>query len=133
MFAWKNTDLQQLGNLIRPQHPDIGVSGVTANITTGATTDVLAAAGAALYWVLTSILVTNAHASQGTWVKIVEETTGTILWRGYAAPGGGGFSSPFPGQGLTQGTANKKIQAICETAGAEVCVNILAYKAGETV
>ncbi len=104
------------------------VSGVTAAITDTTVTDVLAAAGASTYNHITSILVTNSHATQGTFVTIQEETTATVLWEGYAAAVGGGFSCSFPIP-IRQPTANKKIQAKCITTGTNVIVNVSGYKA----
>lgn len=103
------------------------VKGTTADITTTVTTDVIQAPGASLYIYITDILITNSHATVGTMVKVVEETTGTILWRGFASSGGGGFNSNLRTP-LKLSTANKKVQVICETPGANVVVNISGYK-----
>ena len=104
------------------------VKGTTATIVDTTTTDVLAAPGAGLYNYITDILITNSDASVGTWVKLVDETSGAILWRGYAAAGGGGFAQSLQTP-IKQLVANKKVQVICETTSAEVCVNISGYKA----
>lgn len=103
------------------------VKGTTSVITTTATTDVISAPGASTYIYITDILVTNSSSSVGTFVKIIEETSGTILWRGYAASGGGGFSCSL-NTPIKTGTANKKVQVVCETGAASVVVNISGFK-----
>jgi hypothetical protein len=103
------------------------VRGVTDSIVNLNATDVLPAAGVGLYNKITSILVTNGHATVGTYVNIIEETSGDIIATGYAAAGGGGFvvNPPTP---LKQLTTNKKIQAQCETTGSNVRVCISGFK-----
>lgn len=103
------------------------VSGATGSITGTAATDVLAAPGASTYNYIEAILVTNGHASVSTYVNIIEETSGTILWTGYAAAAGGGFSVSLKSP-IKQGTANKKIQAQCVTIGSDVRVCISGFK-----
>jgi hypothetical protein len=106
--------------------PNNPVSGYAKNIVNTTATDVLAAGGAGVKNYITQILVTNASTSVGTLVDIVEETSGTVLYTGYAGPEGG-FSVSFTTP-LVQGTANKKIQAKCVTTGADVTVSISGYK-----
>lgn len=69
--------------------PSKWISGVTAAITGTADTEVIAAPGANLYLNITSILVTNSHATVGTVVELKSATT--VKQRGYAAALGGGF------------------------------------------
>jgi hypothetical protein len=101
--------------------------GFAKNIATTNATDVLVAPGASAYNFITHIIVTNAHATVGTLVDIVDETSGDVLYTGYAAPGGGGFSITLPTP-IRQNTSNKKVQAKCGTAGADVTVSISGYK-----
>ncbi len=104
------------------------VQGSTANITTTGATDLLAAPGAGKYNRISSIIVTNGSGSTSTWVKIVDETTGDILVRGFAAAGQGWTYYPPPMTGpIRQQTTNKKVQVICETSGAEVGVTATGY------
>jgi hypothetical protein len=103
------------------------VRGVAKNIITDAVTDLIAAPGAAQYNYITHILVTNQHASVGTLVDIQDETSGTVLYTGYAAPGGGGFTCALPTP-LKQGATNKKVQVKCITTGANVTVSASGYK-----
>jgi hypothetical protein len=100
--------------------PAPGITGVTA-------TDVIVAPGAGLFTYITQILVTNSNATVGTLVTIQTED-GTGLYAGYAAPAGGGFSVSFTVP-IKMPVANKKLQAICTTTGANVYVSASGYKA----
>lgn len=102
-----------------------GTSGYTAAITGVAATDVIIAPGVGLFTYVTQILVTNSHATVGTLVTIQTED-GTGLYAGYAAPAGGGFSVSFTVP-IKMPVANKKLQAICGTTGANVYVSASGY------
>jgi hypothetical protein len=104
-----------------------GVSGYTAAIIDLTATDVIVAPGVGLFNYITQILVTNSHATVGTLVTIQTED-GTGLYAGYAAPAGGGFSVSFVVP-IKMPVANKKLQAICGTTGANVYVSASGYKA----
>ena len=104
-----------------------GVSGYTAPITDLIARDVIVAPGAGLFTYVTQVLVTNSHATVGTLVTIQTED-GTGLYAGYAAPAGGGFSVSFTVP-IKMPVANKKLQAICGTTGANVYVSASGYKA----
>ena len=104
-----------------------GTSGYTAAITGVAATDVIIAPGAGLFTYVTQVLVTNSHATVGTLVTIQTED-GTGLYAGYAGPAGGGFSVSFTVP-IKMPVANKKLQAICTTTGANVYVSASGYKA----
>jgi hypothetical protein len=104
-----------------------GTSGYTAAITGVVATDVIVAPGAGLFTYITQVLVTNSHATVGTLVTIQTED-GTGLYAGYAAPAGGGFSVSFTVP-IKMPVANKKLQAICGTTGANVYVSASGYKA----
>jgi len=86
-----------------------GTSGYTAAITGVAATDVIIAPGAGLFTYVTQILVTNSHATVGTLVTIQTED-GTGLYVPIKMP-----------------VANKKLQAICTTTGANVYVSASGY------
>jgi hypothetical protein len=102
-----------------------GTSGYTAAITDLTATDVIAAPGVGLFTYVTQVLVTNSHATVGTLVTIQTED-GTGLYAGYAAPAGGGFSVSFTVP-IKMPVANKKLQAICTTTGANVYVSASGY------
>lgn len=104
-----------------------GVSGYTAAIIDLTATDIIVAPGVGLFNYITQILVTNSHATVGTLVTIQTED-GTGLYAGYAAPAGGGFSVSFVVP-IKMPVANKKLQAICGTTGANVYVSASGYKA----
>lgn len=100
-------------------------SNGVANFTNTTAADVIAAAGSGVKIAVTSILVTNAHATVGTKVSIRDGTTAKIT--GYAAAAGGGFAHNSGGRPLFIGTANTAITAICGTTGADVDVSISGY------
>lgn len=105
--------------------PENLVSGVTAAITGTSDTSVIAAAGAGIRNYVTSITVTNSHATIGTVVELKDGTT--VIWRGYAAPAGGGFTLSFPAP--LRGTANTAINAANVTTGSNTYVSAAGYKA----
>lgn len=104
--------------------------GLIANIliTDDVAHDLIEAQGAGVRIFLTSIVVTNAHATVGTLVTIKDDTTGgtNILCRGYAAAAGGGFALSFPNPPSTN--ENKKLIAVCETTGATVYISAVGQK-----
>lgn len=118
------TDL--VGKLITLPYanPENFVSGVTAAITGTGDTSVIAAQGAGVRLYITSIIVTNSHASVGTVVNIKDDTT-TIL-TGYAAAAGGGFVITLPAP--LRLTANKALQAANATTGSNTYVTAIGYK-----
>lgn len=97
----------------------------TANYTNTTAADVIAAQSAGIKIAVTSILVTNAHATVGTKVSIRDGTTAKIT--GYAAPAGGGFSLSAGGRPLFITTAAAAVTAICATTGSDCDVSISGY------
>ncbi|MFK5173567.1 hypothetical protein ACI3QN_13720, partial [Propionibacterium freudenreichii] len=75
--------------------------------------DVIAAQGAGIKIVVTSVLVTNAHATVGTKVSIRDGTT--VRQVGFAAALGGGFFLHAGGRPLFITAANAAVTAICGT------------------
>ncbi len=76
-------------------------------------------------YVVTAITVVNGHATVGTKVEILDGET--VKWKGYAGALGGGFSAADP-NGLFVGTKNTKLAAKNATTGADVDINVSAYK-----
>jgi len=101
-------------------------SNGTTNYTTNSASDVIAAAGSGVRIAVTSILVTNAHATVSTKVTIRDGTTARIV--GYALAAGGGFSLSAGGRPLFITAANAAVTAICGTTGADVDVSISGYR-----
>jgi len=101
-------------------------SNGTLNRTDTTAADIIAAAGAGVRIAVTSILVTNAHATVGTKVEIRDGTTVKIL--ALAAAAGGGFSLSAGGRPLFISTANTAVTARCVTTGADVDVSISGYR-----
>ncbi len=99
------------------------VAASTAAITDTTSTAILASAGGSLRNCVSSVIVTNSHATVGTFVKILDGST--IKWQGYAAPLGGGFSSSFPVP--IQGTAATAINCQPVTTGANVICSAEGY------
>lgn len=125
------TDLRAdtLGHLIvRPYalHENL-VSGATSAITTTTSTSVIASAGAGVRNYITTLTVFNSHASVSTTVDITDGSGGTVLHRGYALAGGGGYTISFPTP--LRGSAATAVHAVCGTTGANVYVSASGYKA----
>jgi hypothetical protein len=71
---------------------------------------------------ITDLLVTNGHAANGTWVSIVVEGSGEVIWKGYAAEKGGGFTQSLK-TAIPCGV-KKKINVVCSAAAdVVVCAN----------
>lgn len=97
-------------------------------LTDTAITDLLVAPGDGTRLYITSVLVTNAHATQGTLVTIRDDTSGgtNILCEGYAAAAGGGFALVLTHPIETN--ENKTVQVYCGTTGATVYVSVRGYR-----
>ena len=119
------TDLQGKQVVLPFAVPELLWQGVTAAITGTSDTAVKAAAGAGVRNYVTSITVTNSHATVGTVVEIKDGTT--VIHRGYARHDGGGFTVTFPTP--LKGTANTAINAACVTTGSNVYVSASGYTA----
>lgn len=97
--------------------------------TTGVTAK--AAAGAGIRNYVKSCQVINSHATTGTEVLIRDGAAGTVLHRGWAQPGGGGYALTFDPP--LRGSANTLIEIaeVTTTATAGVLVNLQGYSAAE--
>ena len=86
-------------------------------------------ATASNYTYITDVMVTCSHATVGSVVQILEGSTitGNVLWLGYAAPAGGGFSHSFSMPRRTSNT-NIEISARALTTASNVEVNINGFK-----
>jgi hypothetical protein len=103
--------------------PATPVKGTTSAITDTTSTQVIAAnATKATY--ITDIIVTNSHATVGTFVKILDGST--IVWEGYAAAVGGGFVTSL--RTPLVGTSNTAVNAQCVTTGSNVIVSVSGYQ-----
>ena len=118
------TDLVGKQVIIPYANPENFVNGTTAAITDTTSTSVIASAGGSLRNYITSILVTNSHATVGTFVKILDGAS--IIYEGYAAAAGGGFTASLPVP--LRGTAATAVNAQCVTTGANVIVSCAGYK-----
>lgn len=107
-------------------NPENIVAGNPSAITNTTSTSVIAAAGAGVRLYITSLTVTNSHATVGTLVQITDGSGGTVLWQGYAAAAGGGVAITFNSPLRT--TANTALHAVCGTTGANVYVSAQGYK-----
>lgn len=106
-------------------NPENIKQGATSDITNTTATTIIAGT-ASNYLYVTSILVTNSHATVSTFVNITEETSGTVLASGYALAAGGGFSLTFPSP-MRLPTIAKAIQATCVTTGANVRASAVGF------
>lgn len=118
------TDL--VGKLITLPYanPENYVAGKTAAITDTTRTAVIAAPGAGVRNYVTHLLITNSHATVGTYVKVEDGTT--EIYGGYAAPAGGGFSVTLPVP--LRLSANTALNVTCGTTGANVYASASGYK-----
>lgn len=107
--------------------PALYQGALTSSITNTTSTQVLAAV-ASKYTYISSITITNSHATQGTFVNILSDTT--VIYVAYCAAGGGGVAVSFPTP-LRSHTTNVAINAQCVTTGADVRVAINGYTAAE--
>lgn len=112
------------GTVTTYAQPDSYVSGSPSIIVTTASIQVLPAPGSALRNYVTNILVTNAGLVAAT-VNIVD--VGNVIYSGYAAASGGGFSATLPVP-LKQPTANIGLYA-ATSATTSVIVAVSGYKA----
>ncbi len=103
---------------------DKWISGVTGAITDTSAHTVIAAQGAGTKIYVTDILVTNASEDTGTLVTI-QDSASNVLWRGYAAAGGGGFAVRLATP-VAAGD-NAAVQVICGTTAASVYVSLSGF------
>lgn len=133
MIAWNGTSWVNItadeGKLITLPYadPDNFVSGTTASMTGTTSTSLIGVPGAGLRNYITTIIVSNSHASVGTDVVIQDGSGGTTLITIPAAYGYGGaiISLPTP---LRQPTANTALFCANVTTGAAVKVSAIGYK-----
>jgi hypothetical protein len=105
------------------------VSGaITSAMTSTTSTSLVAAPGAGLRNYITTIIVSNSHASVGTDVIIQDGSSGTTLLTIPAAAvyGGAAITLPVP---LRQPTANTALYCANVTTGASTRVSAVGYKA----
>jgi hypothetical protein len=111
------------------EDPSNSVSGAITSAMTGTTsTSLVAAPGAGLRNYITTIIVSNSHATVGTDVIIQDGSGGTTLLTIPAAAvyGGGVITLPMP---LRQPTANTALFCANVTTGASTKVSAVGFKA----
>jgi hypothetical protein len=109
-------------------NPENFVSGAITSAMTGTTsTSLVAAPGAGLRNYITTIIVSNAHATVGTDIAIQDGSGGTTLLTIPAAAvyGGAAITLPVP---LRQPTANTALYCANVTTGASTKVSAVGYK-----
>jgi hypothetical protein len=95
--------------------------------TTGVT--VKAAGGGVVRNYIKSVQVINGHATVSTDLQIRDGAAGTVLHRGFAQAGGGGYACNF--NPPLRGTANTLVEVACGTTGSAIYVNVQGYTAAE--
>lgn len=104
------------------------VSGAITSAMTGTTsTSLVAAPGAGLHNYITTIVVSNSHATVGTDVIIQDGSGGTTLLTIPAAAAYGGGVIPLPTP-LRQPTANTALYCANVTTGSSTKVSAVGYK-----
>lgn len=122
------TDLVGKQIILPYSNPENFVSGAITTAMTGTTsTSLVAAPGAGLRNYITTIIVSNAHATVGTDVAIQDGSGGTTLLTIPAAAvyGGATINLPVP---LRQPTTNTALFCANVTTGASTKVSAVGYK-----
>ena len=118
------TTIPQIGEVFPLTLTDNIVQGVTAAITDTSATEVIAAQSAGIRNYITSLTVTNSHATVSTVVELRDGTT--AIHRAYAVAAGGGYTIWFPTP--LRGTAATAINAVCITTGSNVYVSASGFR-----
>jgi hypothetical protein len=105
-----------------------GAAGGLVN-TTGIAAKAAGAAGVRNY--VTGIQCMNSHQTTGTEIEVRDGAAGTVIYRGWAQAGGGGFAAKF--EPPLRGTAATlvEIAEVTATGSAGVVCNLQGYEAGE--
>lgn len=103
------------------------VSGVTAAMTGTTSTSLLAAPGVGLHNHITSIFVSNSHATVGTDIELQDGNSGATFAVLPAAAVYGGAAATLPTP-LRQPTANTALYVKNTTTGASTRVTAVGYK-----
>lgn len=111
-------------NLVKHNPKNFVDGTLTSDVTGTSATEVIAAQGARVRTYITSLGITNSHASQGTVVKVLNGST--VRWRGFAYAGAG-FMIPV----MLRGAANTAWSIQCETSGAAIQANLSGFKSTE--
>jgi hypothetical protein len=111
-----------------PLHANLVSGAITTAMTGTTSTSLVAAPGASLRNYITTIIVSNAHATVSTDVVIQDGSGGTTLLTIPAAAvyGGAVITLPIP---LRQPTANTALFCANVTTGASTKVSAVGYKA----
>ncbi len=127
---WQRAVLVLLSKIAgTPTSEQTEVSGDSGAITGNSAVVVIATPGANLNLYITSILVTNSHATQGTLVSFQDVDGNAVEGAtGYAAPTGGGYTVTLPTP-IKVSKVNSGLYVICGTSGANVYVSAVGYKA----
>lgn len=126
-LPWRDDDVARLGERLSPLDPALSAPLVRGNVQlqTDAPASVIAATGAGQCIYVTDIMVTCGSTSVGTYVEITDGNAGTVLWKGYAAAGGGGFAVSL--KTPLRLTANTAVFAKCVTDASDVWVSVSGY------
>lgn len=122
------TDLQRRALTLPYANPENQIGG-NCTLTDNNATQVIAAQAAGVRSYMTTLVVTNSHATVGTTVTIQDDAGSPKVLFGpqYAAPNGGGFAITFPVPPCTG--AAQKLQAVAGTTGSNVYVSVVGFKA----
>lgn len=126
LFASVDENGVQYPVLLPYAKPADYVMGVTADVVDNLPHWVIHSPGLALRNYITHILVTNSHPVNGTFVNITDGVLGTVLYTGYAAEAGGGFSITLPVP--LRMSLNMDLNIQCETGGANVRASASGFK-----
>lgn len=123
--SWRNDDERAMANFTLPvDNISLAIQSTVLNITDN--TPHLAfneVAGKRNF--ISDCLVVNGSETVSTWVQITD-SAGTVLMRGFAAKGGGGFVFAGLRIPIASGIA-KSISVVAETTGADLAVTLSGY------
>lgn len=108
---------------VPPSNPD-GIFPASGSATDTSDVTLLAAPGAGLAWMVTSIVVYNAHATTNTGVRMKSTS---LTWGPIPAPATGGCIPPLPKP--LPFPENEAVKFAALNSVTTVYVSILAYKA----
>lgn len=114
------------GPVLAPSAATLVKGAITSAMTGTTSTSLLAAPSSGLFNYVTTIIVSNAHASVGTNVLLQDGNGGNTMMTIPAAPNYGGSSINLPVP-LKQTTAATALYVANETTGASTKVTVVGY------
>lgn len=127
LLGWSDTDNGRIGERLLPLNPALAPEPALGNVqlTTDVPASVIAAPGTGKALYVTDVLITCGSASVGSYVELTDGSGGTVLWKGYASAGGGGFAVQL--KSPIRLTPNTALFAHAVTDGSDIWVSVSGY------